>query len=218
MESLLQPANLKDYPQVTDLTGKRFGRLTVIEFAGSDGDSWWTVRCDCGAEKSVRGRSLTKTARPVRSCGCLRDGVQNRTHGKSDLPIYAVWRSMVDRCRLPTHRAYPRYGGRGITVCSEWADFEVFYRDMIDTYRPGLTLERRDNNQGYDPQNCVWATYQAQARNRRGNLMVETPVGPMLLCDAATISGIGVTTLSYRVQRGWPAERMFDRPDFTNRL
>ncbi len=134
-------------------------------------------------------------------------------------PAYAVWRSMLDRCRLPQHQAYANYGGRGIKVCARWqASFENFWQDMGPTYRSGLTLERKNNARGYSPKNCMWATRTAQARNKRGNRMIDTPKGKMLLSEASELSGIGTTTLLYRVAHRWPANRLFDAPDFRNRL
>lgn len=201
------------------LAGQTFGRLTVREQAESaGGKTRWLADCSCGATTNVAGSELTQGR--VASCGCLSRDLTSRrakTHGMSRHPAFAVWRSMIDRCGLPTHQAFPRYGGRGIRVCERWMRFPAFWVDMGPTYQSGLTLERLDNDAGYSPENCAWRDRRAQARNTRVNRTIDTPRGPMLLCDAAEASGIGKTTLHYRFRAGWPAERMFDRPEVTNR-
>jgi len=133
-------------------------------------------------------------------------------------PVYGVWRGMIDRCKLPSHQAWGRYGGRGITVCPQWTEFEVFWADMQTGYGPGLELDRRDNSLGYSPENCRWVTSQVNCRNRRSETLIQTPNGPLPLWQAAEVSGIGKTTLSYRHQHNWPAARMFDKPDVSNRM
>lgn len=156
-----------------------------------------------------------------KSCGCRKlelIGLANTKHGKSKHPAYAVWSSMKARCLRTTHHAYARYGGRGITVCPEWVDsFENFWADMAATYREGLTLERVNNALGYYPANCAWVNRKAQARNTRKNISITTPMGEMPLWRAEEVSGIGKSTLLYRKSADWKPERMFDKPDFTNR-
>ena len=153
-----------------DYTGQVFGFLAAEEDAGTTGKKRrWLFRCRCGntvirLPVEVR-KSLTKGCVP--SCGCQLGKVL-QTHGMTRHPVYAVWRSMNDRCRLPTHQAWKNYGGRGITVCPEWQEsFEAFWADMGPTYVPGLTLEWKNNDAGYSPQNCKWATYAEQVKNRR---------------------------------------------------
>jgi hypothetical protein len=93
----------------------------------------------------------------------------------------------------------------------------AFYNDMIATYRPGQTLERKDNQSGYGKENCIWAGGKAQARNRRNNRVIDTPDGLMLLSEAAEKSGLGVNTIKYRADIGWPKEHLFDAPDRATR-
>jgi len=145
-------------------------------------------------------------------------GDANRTHGMSKHPAYAVWRSMLDRCRLPTHQAWANYGGRGITVCSEWQSFETFWADMGPTYRRGLTLERKDNEGGYSAVNCEWATYRKQMNNKRGNVWIETPLGVMTVAEASRLSGIGHTTLLYRIAHGVSLSTILSTPDLGTAL
>lgn len=135
--------------------------------------------------------------------------------GKNRAPEYKIWAGMLSRCNNPNHISFKRYGERGIGVCEEWKDYTNFIRDM--GYRPSSkhSLERRDNSKGYSKENCFWATLIEQGRNKRNNRYIETPLGKMLLCEAAEVSGIGIHTLIGRVDRGWDAKDMFKEPKFT---
>lgn len=211
---------LRPHHRTPDLTGQRFGRLKVECFAGGDGKKgWWQAQCDCGTKKLFVGSELRKGK--TQSCGCLaRDLSSQRatTHGLSRHKLYSVWSSMLDRCFLPSHFAYRRYGGRGITVCDRWKSFPAFWQDMSSTWEDGLTLERLDNNGNYTPGNCAWRDRKAQARNKRTNTYIDTPAGRMLIAEAAELTGINVTTLCYRAGAGWPAACMFLPPDSSRKV
>lgn len=153
-----------------DLAGQRFSRLYVIEKEGKDshGHYFWKCICDCGRVVSKRSNSL-KTNNSS-SCGCLRreiTGGLKKSHGKSSTREYAVWRSMRRRCNNSKDKSYFDYGGRGIKVCSRWNEFSLFLKDMGERPSNKHSIERLDNNKGYEPSNCTWATQSQQAKNRR---------------------------------------------------
>lgn len=155
-----------------DLTGQRFGRLTVIAAAGHRATKTaWVCRCDCGTEIVAIGNNLK---RRTRSCGCLnseRARVVHTTHGHGSRqrpdPTYSSWLAMKARCENPKSISYPRYGGSGVRICARWAhSFENFLQDMGE--RPAdRTLDRINPNGNYEPGNCRWATHSEQRINRR---------------------------------------------------
>lgn len=161
-----------------DLSGQVFGRLTVISLSHRDrhGYKHWFVRCICGVEKSVSGSSLTSGK--TQSCGCLmkeRTSAANKKHGATInmTPEYISWNLMRDRCNNPNNKKYNHYGGRGISVCERWNDFNLFLQDMGK--RPTLrhSLDRYPNPNGnYEPNNCRWATQREQMNNMSRNVFI----------------------------------------------
>lgn len=158
-----------------DVTGKEFGRLTAIKLSHRDHNrqAVWECVCRCGEVKEVLLQNLTSGS--TKSCGCLnherraevmRGNKRALVHGLSGHPLYNVWATMKQRCQNPKAANYKNYGGKGIEVCGRWEEsFENFLEDMGE--RPeGTSLDRRDNSQGYSPENCRWATASQQSLNR----------------------------------------------------
>lgn len=167
-------------PAIKEMAGKRFGRWTVEGRGHNPTKSsraiFWVCRCDCGSVKSICGTAL-RTGES-QSCGCLsadKTGERRRKHGESKKsPEYLIWGTMKARCHRPNAQGYYKYGARGITVCQEWRDsYEAFLRDMGRRPSPKHSIDRIDNNQGYSPQNCRWATATQQMCNTRATKLSE---------------------------------------------
>ena len=154
-------------PPLIDITGQRFGRLTVVKRYDV---TRWLCRCDCGNETYSDSYQLRKGI--TKSCGCLQKelcGNQHRKHGFTKTRLYRIYYRMKERCYRPTNDNYKYYGGLGITVCDEWLKSFITFKDwaLSHGYADNLTIDRINNELGYMPSNCRWITIQEQQKNRR---------------------------------------------------
>lgn len=205
-KSKLKP-NLSDHRQIIDLTGQKFNRLLIIEFAGVKNKvTYWKCRCDCGKEVIVAGWSVKSGG--TKSCGCLVSEGNNKTHGGSNKAEYAIWLGMRNRCYTPSVKSYANYGGRGITVCPEWRDsFEQFYKDMGDRPTAKHSIDRINNEGNYEPGNCRWVTHKEQCNNRRGNIPLEYNGKTQTPAQWSRELGLSRATIIQRLSYGWTVER-----------
>jgi len=199
------------------MVGDKHGRWTVIsnqEFRKYTHHIAYLCRCECGTER-VMSRSLLQRGTTL-SCGCLgRDvsKIKNRKHGLWRHRLYGVWRSMKERCYNPNHDAYARYGGRGIVVCRRWiSDPERFIRDNEARAKPGLTLDRINNDGPYSPENCRWVDRRTQTLNRHNNRILEFRGKRQTLAEWSAHIGIAYRTLHQRLAIGWTIPRALTEP------
>ena len=206
-------------PAYIDRTGQVFGRLTVLSEAIGGSDRKWKCQCSCGNITIVAGGNLR--AGVSRSCGCLHKELlirQLTKHGGSAngkrTPTYQSWRSMRKRCNNPNNPRWADYGGRGIRVCERWDDFASFLADMGEK-PPGTSIERVNNERGYEPGNCIWADAATQARNTRRARYVTVCGKRLLIREACDMYGVPHTSIwTYRSQKRLTlTEAFFDRLD-----
>lgn len=205
-------------PRLTDLSGMRFGWLTVVhrEHAAQSKSVLWRCLCDCGNEVVVSGGNLRSGH--TKSCGCYRERVRptlHKVHGLCRTRLYRIYHSMKKRCYNPNSQFYHRYGGRGIDICEEWLnDFTAFYAWALENgYAEGLSIDRIDNDKGYSPQNCRWVDGSTQRRNRADIREISYDGEKMCLSDAAAAAGLSDSAVRARVDRyGWSVEKALTTP------
>ena len=207
--------------RIKDLRGQVFGRLTVVAYEGRSehGAATWRCVCSCPRGKivTVVGNSLAR--RKVTSCGCRMREVAaeraaglKRSHGLTSHPLYPRWRGMLDRCYNPACGNYARYGGRGITVHSEWRDnpaaFIAYVERLPGCGEPSMQLDRIDNDGPYAPGQVQWITGTANQRKKSNNRPIAAFGQTRCLAEWAELLGLRADTVSRRLGRsGWPAER-----------
>lgn len=199
-----------------DLTGNRYGRLTVLGFAYSKNNtSYWYCKCDCGTEKVISGNLMK--SKHIQSCGCLSkelSSVRFRKHGQHGTRLYNIWKNMKLRTSNANCKESERYVLRGISICEEWEnDFNSFQEWALDNgYSDELTIDRIDNDKGYYPENCRWTTMKVQNRNKENTYKCKYKGEEKPLTEWAEILGLNYKKVYQRIYRHWDIERAFTTP------
>lgn len=202
-----------------DLTGQKFGYLTVVEKAGSDPKraEWrWLCKCDCGNLTIVPSYRLRHGG--VTSCGCHQYDRNFCSKKAKNFPrLYRIYRGMKTRCTNPKYTYWHRYGGRGISVCDEWQKFDNFCDWALSSgYEErdlALSIDRIDVDKGYSPDNCRWATATQQANNTSRNHFISAFGKTMTIAEWAKETGIKDRTIYCRVAKyGWTPEEAVSIP------
>ena len=206
-----------------NLTGQKFGELTVIQRAENDikGRTQWLCQCDCGKQKIIRGSSLTSGN--TKSCGCLSIEKLKKmsiTHKMAKTRLYKIWANIKTRCLNPKYSRFCDYGGRGIKVCNEWKNnFKAFYDWAIaNGYKEDLTIDRINVNGNYEPENCRWVTPKINSSNKRNNFIFKYNNKEQCLKSWAEELNIDYILLYNRIiKRKWNFEKAIKTPIMTNR-
>jgi len=206
-------------PNIRTSPGDTYHHLTVIrELPERKGRQiYYECQCECGNIISVRGSNLRNGN--TKSCGCfkIQQLIERSTvhsgAGRRKEPLYKIWSGMRQRCYDSNADKYSRYGGRGINVCDRWQDYNSFRDDMSSGYKPGLELDRIDNDGDYCPENCRWVSHKTNCRNKSTNRIINTPKGSMTLVEAAEAYSIPYDTLKKRINRsGWDSIKAVTTP------
>lgn len=203
---------------VSNLVNRKFSRLKVLKFSHvKNSQRYWECKCDCGKIAYVPTHSLNSGN--TKSCGCLQKesaaiagANSSTTHGlskknKKPTRIFRIWMGMKARCLNKNVVEYSRYGGRGISLCSEWMSFEVFHTWAFkNNYNDLLSIERIDVNGNYCPENCTWIPKAVQAKNRRSSRFLTVNGERKIMSDLANQYGISSAAILSRLKRGWNEE------------
>lgn len=187
------------------------GRLTVLAFEPNPADPKhpkYRCRCTCGREKSIGVWAMKRT----HSCGCIKVEMlkAKATHGMSNTPEFKRWADMIARCSKSSRADFERYGGRGVTVCQRWLDsFAAFYADMGPRPSPKHSIDRINNDQGYTPENCRWATATEQRVNQRRVTLIDHEGLSLTLKEWSRRLGLNYDTLKRRRRANWPLPQLF---------
>lgn len=213
-----------------DLTGKKFGKLTVLnlhhkeKFFRNDrkrfeSKYFWLCKCDCGNEKIIEGKSI-RSGR-TRSCGCLNKEIikniatRNKKHGLKNTRLYRIWQNMKARCQIKNTENYHYYGKRGIKVCDEWKNNLLLFYEwaMNNGYQDNLTIDRIDINGNYEPANCRWVDMKTQNKNRRNNRNITYQGKTKTLAEWSEIKNVSANTMLARIDKlGRSIEKAFTTP------
>ena len=206
-----------------DLTGQKFGRLTVIKRLENNkrNETVWLCKCECGKEVNVTYGHLAYGH--SKSCGCYAKELFVNTVSKHKLRthrLYNIWRGIKQRCCNSKSVFFNYYGGRGIKICDEWLnDFKKFYDWSVKNgYDGKLSIDRINNDGNYEPHNCRWANPKIQSTNRRTNRIIEINGEKKCLSEWLEINNISSTTFYRRINNGWNVVEALTTPTKKNNI
>jgi hypothetical protein len=198
---------------IVDLSGQKFGRLTVLRFIraqrkGKGSGTFWLCKCDCGSKKEVRSNNLRRGI--AKSCGCLNKELfikRSTQHGKTGTRTHRIWAGMKLRCDTPTCNIFQFYGAKGISYDSRWKEFEAFYDDMGECPSSKHSLDRIDGSKHYSKENCRWATSVEQSNNIKTNRYLTFEGRTLTIAQWGRDKNIPAGTIKTRLRVGWTIER-----------
>lgn len=203
--------------KIINESGNRYGKLVVQGLSHFDpkeaNRAYFKCVCDCGNERIVMGKSLrSNIIYACLECSAKRRADNHSSHGdcrKGKTKEYFIWRGIKERCLNPRNKHYFRYGGRGITMCEKWKNsYADFLLDMGRKPSDKHSIERNDNEKGYSPENCKWATQKEQTRNTRQNKILTFNGVSLCVAEWAEKLNVKSATLHMRVHRGWSVDRI----------
>lgn len=198
-----------------DLTGKRYGNLTVLGLAVDipGKKKKWLCKCGCGNKVVVAGSNLQSGhTKHCQKCGYEIMSDKRSKHKKAHTKLYYVWNGMINRCENPSVKAYCDYGARGILVCEEWHESKNFFDWAISNgYKEGLQIDRIDVNGNYCPENCRWVSREENANNKRNNKIIECNGETRTLAEWARHFGVNYKNLSRNLKKGYSLEEAVSR-------
>lgn len=195
-----------------DIIGRQFNKLTVLAVVDISRPALkrrYCCLCECGKETEVGALNLIYGQ--VKSCGCARVGPLKHGCAKKQTGAYKTWLAIIQRCTNPKTSNYHRYGGRGIQICDRWKAFQNFLSDMGER-PPGCTIERINNQGGYEPGNCRWASRAEQSLNKCNSRFVFIDGNPLHISVAAALAPCGKYAFRSRIYKGWDATEAFYTP------
>lgn len=203
-------------PRIIDMAGKKFGSLTALRATGtaSSGDKKWQFQCDCGSLVVATGYAA-RSGRRIACAACTRKLKPSKRikHGMTESVEFKTWTGILTRCLNPNSASYNDYGGRGIKVCDRWrSSFKSFLEDVGPRPSEQHSIDRINNDKGYAPDNCRWATHNEQARNKRNTVLVDVDGEMKPLSQISEELGVSISAMRYRVSKGLKGRGVINSP------
>lgn len=200
---------------IIDLTGKKYGSLTVEKIAVDEPGKKkkWLCKCDCGNEVIVSSSNLVSGhTSSCKICGKKRSSEKIKKHGMTSTKLYGIWNAAKNRCTNTKAKSYKDYGARGIQICEEWKESSNFFEwALANGYKDGLEIDRIDVNGNYEPSNCRWVTKEQNANNKRNNKYIEYNGETRTLAEWSRYFDVNYKNLSRNLIKGYSLDEAVKR-------